>query len=420
MLFRSEISNFIHTIAHPEGKAPSGTIKTISIAADIRGFFSLADSNIVEFVAFGKSISINKYQYHIEEVERKLKQLEQYDSVMTEENKLRIESFFRYFVRYKALVVVASKIRKSPRWNRGLYRIKNELIPLSGNIFNSLSVIDSRINQQVVYESKKLVFISNAVLLGLFISLIFLLWLSVYLARRKALEISQPLIELDHAAHKIADEQIDSDIQIDGADELQRLADSFNYMYRKLYRHKQELISNNLKLVAANNSKNDFLSSVSHEFRTPLNAIIGYSELMTMEVAKGSSKTVNISNIKQIYDAGHAMLELVEASLNMANLDDIQINIKSVSVEDLLNEIHKKNNTKAESLKINFSVDKISNADVKIPVDANILTRILNCYLDNTFKFSPENSTVNISYEFIGEEKLRIKVNDNGPGLPKE
>ena len=92
--------------------------------------------------------------------------------------------------------------------------------------------------------------------------------------------LSKPIIELAHAAKNLAEEDLDSKVEIETTGEVQMLVDSFNQMVTDLKKERNELSKSRRVAEEANQAKSEFLANMSHELRTPLNHIIGFTELM--------------------------------------------------------------------------------------------------------------------------------------------
>ena len=163
---------------------------------------------------------------------------------------------------------------------------------------------------------------------------------------------------------------------------------------------------------ASDRAKSEFLGNMSHEFFTPLNAIIGYSDLLTC--TETHLPTQVREGLQTIYDAGQQLLKLLRNTLTLADAstDDLKLDWEVFSIEQLLEQSKEewqfcaeKNNNKLE----------IKCKDIgKIYSDREKVCQILDLLLDNACKFTregkirvclsqrPENSSVAIAIEDTG------------------
>lgn len=177
-------------------------------------------------------------------------------------------------------------------------------------------------------------------------------------------------------------------------------------------------------LVAAQTSskaKNDFLSNMSHDMRTPLNAIIGLSELAEMKVEKNSEVC---EYLKKINFSSKHLLALINDILDMAKIEQGKIELKEENfdiinlVSEIVSVFRKQNNNRT----INLIFD-LENKELK--GDTLRISQILNNLISNAIKFSSDDGVIDISviqsssnYREYGVYQFIIK--DNGIGMSEE
>ncbi|MCK5682657.1 response regulator, partial [bacterium] len=170
----------------------------------------------------------------------------------------------------------------------------------------------------------------------------------------------------------------------------------------------------------ANKAKSVFLSSMSHEFRTPLNAILGFSQLLDEDDQLPPDSTQR-SYIKKILKAGYSLLQLIDDVLDLVKIEVDTLNMSmektnlSSEVDDAIAEMKEsadKNNTqmiiKRPEHKMFISVDRIK------------LQQILIQLISNAIKFGKDGGLITIFYENPTTNTVRINVMDNGPGIAEE
>jgi len=169
----------------------------------------------------------------------------------------------------------------------------------------------------------------------------------------------------------------------------------------------------------ANVAKSEFLSRMSHELRTPMNAILGFGQILDMS-AKGLDKAQK-GHVKEIIDAGHHLLNLINELLDLAQIEsgEPDIEIERVSLSQLLKQCITLVSTQAEARHIEI-IDNVSSNDSFVKADATRLKQVLLNLLSNAVKYNSENGQITLDSELIGEQRIRFSVMDTGKGLTKE
>jgi len=169
----------------------------------------------------------------------------------------------------------------------------------------------------------------------------------------------------------------------------------------------------------ANVAKSEFLSRMSHELRTPMNAILGFSQILEMR-ANGLDEAEK-SHVKEIIEAGHHLLNLINELLDLAQIESgkLDFEIEHVSVAQLLSQCIKLLSTQAESHDVSI-IDNISSKNHIVQADFTRLKQVLLNLLSNAVKYNKRHGQIILDCEVINEHKLRISVTDNGQGLTRE
>lgn len=158
-----------------------------------------------------------------------------------------------------------------------------------------------------------------------------------------------------------------------------------------------------------------FLSRISHELRTPLNAIIGFSRLLR-EAGGDQARARHVSVIQQ--SAEH-LLQLVNDLLDLSRVEAGQISLTEQAV-DLASQVRRALDIvegRAEARQIGLQ-QQIPGGLPAARGDAGRILQVLINLLDNAVKFSPSQSTVTVSVERSGDDRLALQVRDQGPGIP--
>ncbi|MFJ1257830.1 ATP-binding protein [Cupriavidus sp. CuC1] len=169
---------------------------------------------------------------------------------------------------------------------------------------------------------------------------------------------------------------------------------------------------------AANRAKSDFLSSMSHELRSPLNAMLGFAQLMASETPPPNSSQQ--ANIDQILKAGWHLLELINEVLDLARIEAGQASMspEAISVAEALLECHDmlEQNAQKHGVRLIFpSIDPTC----FVRADRTRLKQILLNLISNAIKYNRHQGTVEVQCLPSGGG-VRISVRDTGAGLTPE
>lgn len=180
----------------------------------------------------------------------------------------------------------------------------------------------------------------------------------------------------------------------------------------------QEMKSKNNQLEKLNKERNYFLGMASHDLRTPLAAIQGYSEML-LEDEDNISKQQE-SFINSIKSSSDFMLNLVNNILDFSRFEsgNIDLNFELTDIVDLVRHTIFINSIIAEkkNIKINFSYDE----DIEeIKIDSYKIQQSLNNLLSNAIKFSFKDKSVDVEVR-KKERSVLISIKDHGQGIPNE
>jgi PAS domain S-box-containing protein len=166
----------------------------------------------------------------------------------------------------------------------------------------------------------------------------------------------------------------------------------------------------------ANRAKSDFLSSMSHELRSPLNAILGFAQLMASESPPPtSSQQVSID---QILRAGWHLLELINEVLDLAKIESGQVSMspEPISLSDMLRECESMIGPQAQQRDIRLSFPNVEPL-CHVHADRTRLKQILINLLSNAIKYNRPSGAVCVDYSTRVPNRVRVSVSDTGQGL---
>lgn len=177
----------------------------------------------------------------------------------------------------------------------------------------------------------------------------------------------------------------------------------------------------NEELRAADEANSRFLSTVSHEFRTPLNAVIGFSRLM-LDGLTGELSDHQASQLEMINESGHQLLTLVNNVLEFSRLETGRPNvtIQRVDLPMLAREVLEAVATSAQAKGLDIKLIVSSGADgFEVESDPARIRQILRSLLDNAVKFTNEGR-VSLEVFANGGGAIGLAVRDTGPGIAAE
>ena len=177
----------------------------------------------------------------------------------------------------------------------------------------------------------------------------------------------------------------------------------------------------NAKVLAeeANRSKSDFLSSMSHELRSPLNAILGFAQLMESDSPAPLPRQKE--NIDQILQAGWHLLKLINEILDLAKIESGRLSLspESVSLAEVLAECQSMIEGQAQKRGILMTFPQFD-IPCYLHADRTRLKQTLINFLSNAIKYNRDQGTIEVAYAPSTPGHIRISIKDTGAGLPPE
>ena len=171
---------------------------------------------------------------------------------------------------------------------------------------------------------------------------------------------------------------------------------------------------------SASAAKSAFLANISHEFRTPLNAIIGFAELMVGQAQGPVGCTEYESYVTFIKDSGDALLRVINATLDLARIEgnEYPLDTHRVLIEDLFSASLGRAGSLANEKAIQFEV-RLEDESLCCMADENALAKVLDQLLSNAIKFSESGGSVVVS-GMNTVEGVVLEITDYGIGMVAE
>ncbi|MBN2137836.1 MAG: HAMP domain-containing protein [Sedimentisphaerales bacterium] len=243
--------------------------------------------------------------------------------------------------------------------------------------------------------------------------------------------ILRPIRQLRALANNVAEGNLDTRSSIATRDEYEKLATAFNHMLDGLQAAQEklreanrqldakiiELSERNIELFKANKVKSEFLANISHEFRTPLNAIMGFAQVLrdkpkTLKTDKGKKYAENI------IISGNRLLSMINDLLDLAKTraGKMELHIEKTSAANLCEGLVASFSllTQKKKIKIKHTVDQ------NIPIlttDVGKVQQVLYNFLSNAVKFTSAKGRIEIQARMLDDKTARFAVSDTGCGI---
>ena len=235
-------------------------------------------------------------------------------------------------------------------------------------------------------------------------------------ARRKARETSNRFAEEDLRPENQELRELNRDLKRRLASRTAQLAAT--------NRKKDELLASERKAreeaEMSNRVKSEFLALVSHEFRTPLQAVFGYTELLDAEIhgALNESQRRYVSRIKQSQEH---LLGLINTILEFAKLESgqqIDVTLRQVSMHEILQFMESLIAPQLETKELAYAY-RCEDQSIVAYADATKVQQIVLNLLSNAIKFTKQGGSITV--ECAREsEMVVLRIHDTGCGIPSD
>ncbi|MGL4735911.1 MAG: ATP-binding protein [Cellulosilyticaceae bacterium] len=163
--------------------------------------------------------------------------------------------------------------------------------------------------------------------------------------------------------------------------------------------------------------KNSMLQGISHDLRTPLTGILGSTHTLQENLDRLSESQVKIL-LDGIHDEASWLYHSVENILNITRFDDGRqiLSIEEEVIEDFLGAVGRRVEGVIAQHRL---VIKMDDPDLLVPMDANLMLKVLYNLIDNAVKYTPMGTIITLS-STMREGHAVIAVSDQGPGIPRD
>jgi len=214
--------------------------------------------------------------------------------------------------------------------------------------------------------------------------------------------VAAPLRGIARAARSVARGNYRQRVPATGPQEVRDLAANFNRMTEEVQRSQQTL--------------RDFLANISHELKTPLTSIRGFSEAIldgTIDDPEGIERSAKV-----ISDESNRVLRLVQELLDLSRIESGQVSMEQddVDLHELFDHVSEVFALRAEDAGVALDVTVQGKAVIRGDFDR--LEQVMNNLLDNALRYTPKGGMVRVGCRDLQPGTLQVTVSDSGPGIP--
>jgi signal transduction histidine kinase len=247
---------------------------------------------------------------------------------------------------------------------------------------------------------------------GLIVSSLGIVLFAGYLARW----IARPVRDVADAAERFAGGRVWPVLLPEhGPREIGQLTRSFNVMARELDRHRTELEQQNAQLRESEQLKSELIAVVSHEVRTPLSSVLGFTKLLLKEDSDPETRRRYLGIVEA---QAQRLAALLDDFLTLDRLEKGQLGMRQelVDMTTLLQEQVQLFEAESEEHRLELQAPEDSLA---VHGDSGRLAQVVGNLLSNAIKYSPGGGIVEVVAE-RSNRTVRVSVNDEGLGIPAE
>ena len=186
-----------------------------------------------------------------------------------------------------------------------------------------------------------------------------------------------------------------------------------------LKRAMQELAAARDAAAAAGEAKSRFLARVSHDLRTPLNGVLGFAQVLLQDPRLEPEQR---EQVKTLHEAGRHLLDLVNGLLDLSKIEAGRLDLdpRPVALRQLLDGCATLMAPEVARKALSFHVDIDPTLPDAAALDPTRMRQLLLNLLSNAVKFTPTGGRVDLRVLCTPEGRLRIEVQDTGPGVPAD
>ena len=174
----------------------------------------------------------------------------------------------------------------------------------------------------------------------------------------------------------------------------------------------------------ANEAKNAFLSNMSHDIRTPMNAIIGYTEIAQVHL----DDTDRVQDcLSKIMTASRHLLDLLNNILDMSRIESGRARLmeEEYRISELMHDIWSIEETRIQKKRLNFQIDMSELKDDAVFCDKMRMRQMFLNFISNSIKYTPEGGDIKVTIRqrksiLPGYSRYEVRIKDTGIGMSED
>ena len=226
-----------------------------------------------------------------------------------------------------------------------------------------------------------------------------LLWSTLLFAMLISHNISRPIKKMNEAAKRLALGKYDADFSVDGYQEVVELSQSLTYASEQL--------------ACTDTLQKELIANISHDLRTPLTMIIGYSEVMRDLPGENTPE-----NVQVIIDETRRLSQLVNDLLDLSKLQagSRAPNRETINITDLVRETMQRYDklTRKDGYCVEYEFD----ASVEVSADRTMMLQVIYNLINNAINYTGDDKQVRVVQQITQDgTHVRLSITDNGIGI---
>ena len=239
---------------------------------------------------------------------------------------------------------------------------------------------------------------------ALYIMLTVIVAVCIIIILRLSITINKSIKEIEYETKTIAGGDLSNKIQFNlkKKNEISSISESLEKM--------------RVSLVEAQNQKSKFIMGISHDLRTPVAVIKGYTEAISDGVLNTPE---DISNAMELITEKTNQLEnMIDTLINFTKMNSVEIrqSMKTQSITDFITEIIKEEQTTGGVFKRNIITQINFDKDVLVPFDKMLARRVFENLFNNALRYTNDGDTITLS-SYIADNSVIYKITDTGIGI---
>jgi len=215
-----------------------------------------------------------------------------------------------------------------------------------------------------------------------------------------AARITNPIREMTRASEAMARGDLDQRIQVEGDDEVAKLAQAFNQMSAQVSR--------------SNQAMRDLMANVSHDLKTPLTSIQGFSQAMVDGIVDDPEEYARMATI--VHEEAERIRAMLDDLIYLSEIESgaLTLNLDDVDIDAVATDTVSRMKLQAAEAGVTF---ELTLAGAPVRGDGRRLEQVLANLVDNAVRFAPEGSVVRMA-TVVRDGRVEVSVQNGGEPIP--